>query len=328
MGNDNSLPAVKQQRTKAFRSARPHRKFTEFGKVRRSSTDSTASSTGQSQQCSQNQLIKCRSYPPHCNSLHENCCSKLGSDNHEALNQKLSCDTLSDHNLKSGLLSPQSTTLLGKDNHRLYVDRRRSKSLCSQQLRADCLTVSAAVTSVAPTRRTSNGVVQSLTKLRIQQCFKAAKPNMGQLILKRACSLRGEIRSFLSHLSSEKVDDLAIEFYNFLSDCVEKTDDAESVKSISKKFGEHLANLSSSGFRPDYLTPIADAAIAECVKLDGGAHKRCETLSAWSQLITVMFTNVRDGYYETMREHRRISLPHFQARLNMSNLNEKSRICA
>lgn len=53
---------------------------------------------------------------------------------------------------------------------------------------------------------------------------------MGQLILKRACSLRSEIRSFLSHLSSEKVDELANEFYSFLSDCVDKTDDADSVK--------------------------------------------------------------------------------------------------
>lgn len=88
-----------------------------------------------------------------------------------------------------------------------------------------------------------------------------------------------------------------------------------------------MARLSSVGFRPDYLTPIADAAIAECVKLDGGAHKRCETLSAWSQLIAVMFTNVRDGYYEMMRRQRRVSLPHFQARLNLS-LKENKRVCA
>ncbi|VDD91371.1 unnamed protein product, partial [Enterobius vermicularis] len=132
-------------------------------------------------------------------------------------------------------------------------------------------------------RRVSNGVVQTLTRMRIQQCFKAAKPNIGQSILKRACALRSEMRTFLARLSNEKV------------------------KLISKNFGERLARLSSVGFRPDYLTPIADAAIAECVKLDGGAHKRCETLSAWSQLIAVMFTNVRDGYYEMMRRQRRVS---------------------
>lgn len=58
-----------------------------------------------------------------------------------------------------------------------------------------------------------------------------------------------------------------------------------------------------------FLKAIADATIAECVRLDGGAHKRCETLLAWSQLMQFMFSNVRDGYYAQVRQQRRSSLP-------------------
>lgn len=81
---------------------------------------------------------------------------------------------------------------------------------------------------------------------------------------------------------------------------------------MARAFGEQHAALCSLGFRPDYFAPIADAAIAECVRLDGGAHKRCETLLAWSQLIAAMFTGVRDGYYARVRMQRRTSLPQQQ----------------
>lgn len=47
------------------------------------------------------------------------------------------------------------------------------------------------------------------------------------------------------------------------------------------------AQLCNYGFRPEFFSTVADATIAECVKLDGGAHKRCETLLAWSQLMQV-----------------------------------------
>lgn len=58
---------------------------------------------------------------------------------------------------------------------------------------------------------------------------------------------------------------------------------------LSKTFGEMHAQLCNYGFRPEFFSTIADATIAECIKLDGGAHKRCETLLAWSQLMQVLF---------------------------------------
>ncbi|VDM25026.1 unnamed protein product [Toxocara canis] len=215
-----------------------------------------------------------------------------------------------------GLLSPESHSVRAErsSSMRGTADRRRSKSLSGQQLKNDCQTVASSIhTSQSITsRRSSNALVPPLTRLRIQQCFKAARPPIGQHIIKRACILRSEIRLFLVHLPDEMVDDLASELYRFISNCVENIDDPDKVNALARAFGEQYAELCSVGFRPDYFAPIADAAIAECVKLDGGAHKRCETMLAWSQLIAVMFTGVRDGYYARVRMVRRTSLPQQQ----------------
>lgn len=77
--------------------------------------------------------------------------------------------------------------------------------------------------------------------------------------------------------------------------------------------------LCNFGFRPEYFSIIADATIAECVRLDGGTHKRCETLLAWSQLMAFMFSGVRDGYYAEIRQQRRSSLPQHRVALVKQN---------
>ncbi|KAI1730021.1 hypothetical protein Ddc_02696 [Ditylenchus destructor] len=216
-------------------------------------------------------------------------------------------------------------------------DRRRSRSLCGQQLKVDCQSVAAnynqqqpngTTTAVPPSMNSNhqpkkNSIISSssssasnnglsmptLARLRIQQGFKNAKPVIGQQILKRACSLRSEIKMFLSCLSEEKVEELANDIHTFVTECVINLEEPEKVSSLSRAFGQMHAQLCQMGFRPEFFSTIADATIAECVRLDGGAHKRCETLLAWSQLMQYMFSNVRDGYYAEVRQQRRSSLP-------------------
>uniref|UniRef100_A0AC34F503 Globin family profile domain-containing protein n=1 Tax=Panagrolaimus sp. ES5 TaxID=591445 RepID=A0AC34F503_9BILA len=215
----------------------------------------------------------------------------------------------------------------------LVNNRRRSRSLCVQQLKNDCQAVAnsqgaaAAViqTSSSTSRRSSNGVLPSLTRLRIVQCYKSAKPTLGQLILKRACSLRSDIKMFISYLPEEKVEELANDIYNFITDCVNNIEDPDKIGDISIHFGEMHAQLCNCGFRPEFFSTIADATIAECVRLDGGAHKRCETLLAWSQLMAVMFSSVRDGYYAQIRAQRRSSLPqHRQNLLKQASVENRN----
>ncbi|KAI6240086.1 hypothetical protein M3Y99_00493500 [Aphelenchoides fujianensis] len=207
-------------------------------------------------------------------------------------------------------------------------NRRRSRSLCSQQMKADCQSVQSAQngnnnnsSSGSGSRRSSNGTLPSLTRLRIQQCYKHAKPTIGHQILKRATTIRSEMKNFLAYLSEDRVEELAAELTNFITDCVNNIESAENITEISKMFGRMHVPLCNYGFRPDFFSIIADATIAECVRLDGGLHKRCETLLAWSQLMAFMFSGVRDGYYSEIRQQRRSSLPQHRLLLKQNSTN-------
>jgi hypothetical protein len=112
--------------------------------------------------------------------------------------------------------------------------------------------------------------------------------------LKRACTLRSEFKSFLSHLRDDKSEELANDIYKLVTECVANVEMPSKVLQMnplnsfipinfkvaatSFAFGEMHAQLCNLGFRPDFFSAIADATIAECVRLDGGAQKRCETL--------------------------------------------------
>uniref|UniRef100_A0A183CEF2 GLOBIN domain-containing protein n=1 Tax=Globodera pallida TaxID=36090 RepID=A0A183CEF2_GLOPA len=153
------------------------------------------------------------------------------------------------------------------------------------------------------------GVMPPLMRLRIQQCFRNAKSAIGSQILKRASALRPEFKSFVGHLREEKADELANDIFSLITECVANVEFPSKVAATSFAFGEMHAQLCQMGFRPEYFSVIADATIAECLRLDAGAQKRCETLLAWSQLMQFMFSNVRDGYYAEVRQQRRSSLP-------------------
>ncbi|VDL76502.1 unnamed protein product [Nippostrongylus brasiliensis] len=179
---------------------------------------------------------------------------------------------------------------------------------------------SALIPNGGGSRKMSTGLVPSLNRLRIQHSFKTAsfhltvnqlrsRPTIGDAILKRAISNRPEMRTFLNRLTEQQVEHMGKQFYSLIAVSVENIERPEAVRYFSRlpffAMFETYATLCQLGFRPDYFAPLADAAIAECVKLDGGAHKRCETLLAWSQLISAIFTSVRDGYYSRVRYQRR-----------------------
>ncbi|CAB3401487.1 unnamed protein product [Caenorhabditis bovis] len=194
----------------------------------------------------------------------------------------------------------------------LASDRRRSRSLCAAQIKEDAQAVAASQqqekSSSSNNRKQSSGLVPSLNRLRIQQCYKAAKPSIGDAIMKRAAAARVEMRAFLAKMNATQIEALGRQMYELITLAVENADKSDKVLAHAKQFGSSYAALCPLGFRPDLFTPLADAAIAECVKLDG-VHKRCETLSAWSQLFSALFTGVRDGYYQKVRHQRRTSLP-------------------
>lgn len=58
---------------------------------------------------------------------------------------------------------------------------------------------------------------------------KLFRPTMGQQILKRACTLRSEMKGFLAYLEENKVEELAQELHNFVTDCVNNIENADNV---------------------------------------------------------------------------------------------------
>ncbi|PAV81550.1 hypothetical protein WR25_08547 isoform C [Diploscapter pachys] len=217
-------------------------------------------------------------------------------------------------NIRSGLPSDGSgDSFLAPPS--ISSDRRRSRSLCSTQMKDDVQSVAGQIEetvygSKPHSRKSSSGLVPSLNRLRIQQCYKAAKPQIGEAILKRAATTRPEMRSFLSRMNEQQVESVGRQMYEVITIAVDNMDKNEKVLVHARQMGETYAGLCPLGFRPDLFAPLADAAIAECVKLDSGMHKsRCDILSAWSQLIGSIFTGIRDGYYMRVRYQRRSSLP-------------------
>ncbi|CAJ0580943.1 unnamed protein product, partial [Mesorhabditis spiculigera] len=198
--------------------------------------------------------------------------------------------------------------------------RQRSRSLCAQQMENDVQAITNSPLLIPQThreasresRKHSTGVVPSLNRIRITSAFKMSKPTIGEAILKRTSASRPEIRLFLSKLNDEQAADLGRVLYEMLNEGVARLDSVDHVENAGRNAGSAFALLSPLGFRPDFFAPLADGAIAECVKLDAGAHKRCETLLAWSQLMSALFSGVRDGYYSRIRYQRRSSLPQGQ----------------
>uniref|UniRef100_A0A914HQ44 Globin family profile domain-containing protein n=1 Tax=Globodera rostochiensis TaxID=31243 RepID=A0A914HQ44_GLORO len=218
--------------------------------------------------------------------------------------------------------SSSSEFLLAMNQTAEQKKRIRSTSICTAQMKAaDCQAIAnlsyqhaLAGDGLKNGRKGSSsahggGVMPPLMRLRIQQCFRNAKSAIGSQILKRASALRPEFKSFVGHLREEKADELANDIFSLITECVANIEFPSKVAATSFAFGEMHAQLCQMGFRPEYFSVIADATIAECLRLDAGAQKRCETLLAWSQLMQFMFSNVRDGYYAEVRQQRRSSLP-------------------
>lgn len=123
------------------------------------------------------------------------------------------------------------------------ADRRRSKSLCvatnqqSQQNKLDNLLSTATAATSTNHRRTSNSStnpIAPLSRLRIQTCFRQAKADIGDAILKRTMASRSEIRQFLGRLGEEKIAEVSRCVYDYLVAVVDSIDDLDEVSCTDK----------------------------------------------------------------------------------------------
>uniref|UniRef100_A0A0R3RZQ9 GLOBIN domain-containing protein n=1 Tax=Elaeophora elaphi TaxID=1147741 RepID=A0A0R3RZQ9_9BILA len=145
----------------------------------------------------------------------------------------------------------------------------------------------------------------------IQACFSKRHSEIGYRICMRVFEKRPDYQRFVHALGRAKWLNSSAELRDYLDIVVSKVSrakqvhDVAAVEEISRNYGERHVSLKKYGFKPDFWVSIADALAIECVILDMANHQPTETIMAWSQLTSLMFTSIRDGYYEALRFQRR-----------------------
>uniref|UniRef100_A0A915PD90 Globin family profile domain-containing protein n=1 Tax=Setaria digitata TaxID=48799 RepID=A0A915PD90_9BILA len=150
----------------------------------------------------------------------------------------------------------------------------------------------------------------------IQSCFGNHHNEIGYRICMRVFEKRPDYQRFVHALGKERWLISSTELRDYLNNVVSKVslslsnlsppgvNDVAAVEEISRQYGEQHVSLKKYGFKPDFWVSIADAMTVECVILDMANHQPTETVLAWSQLTSLMFASIRDGYYEALRFQR------------------------
>ncbi|VDN02053.1 unnamed protein product [Thelazia callipaeda] len=151
--------------------------------------------------------------------------------------------------------------------------------------------------SSIPQKVTINAIYIYLQSI-ILFCMDNARSDIAIRIIQRMAHKRDDFAQFYVNLSNEQSVELVTGLKKFLSDIVRNIANSEKIKEISNKYGTEQAHKRSWGFKADFFAALADALTTECVFLDGAAHQPTDTIEAWATLVELMFTHVRDGYYQ------------------------------
>ncbi|VDM44875.1 unnamed protein product [Toxocara canis] len=141
----------------------------------------------------------------------------------------------------------------------------------------------------------------------IVNCFENSHADIGNRICMRVFERRSDYQRFILALGKEKWSWVTNTLRDFIEEVVLRIDDLAKIDELSRKYGEDHVELKPFGFKPDFWVSLADAMIVECVVLDMASHQPTDTVAAWSQLVSLMFSSIRDGYYEALRQHRKSS---------------------
>ncbi|CAD5215249.1 unnamed protein product [Bursaphelenchus xylophilus] len=141
----------------------------------------------------------------------------------------------------------------------------------------------------------------------IQSCFQNPHEIIGKKIIKRTAEKRSDFGGFYVSLTAEQKEDLENGIKLLLKKAVANIDFPDEVERLSEEFGLRLVTFRSAGFKADYFAAIADSTITECSFLDNAVHPAHQTLQAFSQFVGIVFTSVRNGFYNEMRRQRRAS---------------------
>uniref|UniRef100_A0A915PT58 Globin family profile domain-containing protein n=1 Tax=Setaria digitata TaxID=48799 RepID=A0A915PT58_9BILA len=158
----------------------------------------------------------------------------------------------------------------------------------------------------------------------IRNCFDKASDITAGRILMRINQQRSDFKAYRDNLTQEQLESLTNLLSDYLSSVIENVDDAEKVKEISMQYGSMHVKLRLNGFKPDFFATMADAIATECSFLSETAtvHAPTNTFKAWTLLVDLMFSSVRDGFYQELRRQRRRSPTHPKSSRESSINNE------
>uniref|UniRef100_A0A1I7W1R4 GLOBIN domain-containing protein n=1 Tax=Loa loa TaxID=7209 RepID=A0A1I7W1R4_LOALO len=149
----------------------------------------------------------------------------------------------------------------------------------------------------------------------IRDCFDKASGITAGRIIMRVNQQRPDFKTYKDNLTPEQIDAFTNLLNDYLSAVVENIDDIEKVKELSMNYGLKHVGLRTSGFKPDFFAALADAIATECSFLSETATTNAptNTFKAWTILVDLMFSSVRDGFYQELRRQRRHSPTHLKS---------------
>lgn len=130
---------------------------------------------------------------------------------------------------------------------------------------------------------------------------------LGKKIIKRTAEKRADFRTFYSTLNAEEKECVENGIKLLLKKAVVNIEFMDEIQRLSEEFGERFVSYRASGFKADYFAQVADSTITELTFLDNAVHPAHQTLAAFSQFIGIVFTAIREGFYNGMRKMRRSS---------------------
>ncbi|GMR31650.1 hypothetical protein PMAYCL1PPCAC_01845 [Pristionchus mayeri] len=212
------------------------------------------------------------------------------------------CKSKSVQDLKSGgrdFGKSQSMVDLGRASKR----KKNSISMGSDKSRPPTRNGST-VTRQKSIRRDIQHPIAASGREIIVQCFENPHSEFGNKTCQRIFEKRPDFQNYVFSLGKERAYQMTVKLKELVEEVVLRIDDVDTIASMCRSYGEDHVELKSAGFKPDFWVALADAITVEGVILDMANHQPADTVAAWSQLVTMMFSSVRDGYYTALRQHR------------------------
>ncbi|GMT19339.1 hypothetical protein PFISCL1PPCAC_10636 [Pristionchus fissidentatus] len=162
-------------------------------------------------------------------------------------------------------------------------------------------------TSSTKTGNSARHPISVKSRRLIQSAFANPHDSIGRRSVKRSCEAKAEFTSFYLSLDQQSKEEFEENVKILLNRVVANIDYVEEMERLSEEFGRDLVEWRTKGFRADLLCVLADAVCKECLHLDSAVHKAHTTTHAFSQLGTLIFSSVRNGFYMEIRKKRRTS---------------------